>query len=97
MHLLEDRVLPALERPEVLTITFMLCLNLFVPLKCYIQYPFLSFLLLFMGSLHLFKHSPQALSIAKPTFWIMTANKEQWKKRIVKEFGISMYTLLYLK
>ena len=44
MHLLEDRVMPVLERPEVLTITFMLCLNLFVPLKCYIQYPSLSFL-----------------------------------------------------
>ena len=44
MHLLEDRVMPVLERPEVLTITFMLCLNLFVLLKCYIQYPFLSFL-----------------------------------------------------
>ena len=40
---------------------------------------------------------PQALSIAKPTFWIMTASKEQWKKRIVRDLGISMYALLYLK
>lgn len=60
MYLLEGRVMPVLESPEVLTITFMLCLNLFVPLKCYIQYPFLSYSLLFMGSLHLFKHLPSS-------------------------------------